>query len=150
MTLTFHCASADEIQVGTECTSHIGNTGFVSEIQSDMRDLDGAYWIGYRIQWRNKPTSASFVTLSEITIWRPGFFVFSPSSEASSVEMTEQEKKIVEMLGEVWNLFLELPVQNPTANQEFCAGIHVLQHHVAARPALRALRQSFKGVSHES
>lgn len=51
--------------------------------------------------------------------------------------MTEEEREIVEKLGDVWNLFLKLPTEHPTANLEFSAGIHVLQSHVAARPALR-------------
>lgn len=53
--------------------------------------------------------------------------------------MTDEEREIVEKLGEVWNLFLKLPVEHPTAKLEFSAGIHVLQNHVAARPALRNL-----------
>lgn len=55
--------------------------------------------------------------------------------------MTDAEKEIVEKLGEIWNLFLKLPVEHPTANLEFCAGIHGLQHHIAARPALRILNK---------
>ena len=55
--------------------------------------------------------------------------------------MTDNEREIVEKLGEVWNLFLKLPVEHPTANLEFSAGIHVLQNHVAARPALRDLNR---------
>lgn len=56
--------------------------------------------------------------------------------------MTDDEREIVEKLGEVWNLFLKLPVEHPTANLEFSAGIHVLQNHVAARATLRDLNSN--------
>ena len=53
--------------------------------------------------------------------------------------MTDQEREIVEKLADVWDLFYALPVEHQMANIEFAAGIHALQNHVAARPALRDL-----------
>lgn len=55
--------------------------------------------------------------------------------------MTDEEREIVEKLGEAWNLFCALPVEHPMAQVEFCSGIHALQNHVAARPALRDLKK---------
>ena len=51
--------------------------------------------------------------------------------------MTEQEQDIVEELGNIWNLYLKLPVEHPMAQSEFCSGIHNLQNHVAARASYR-------------
>lgn len=53
--------------------------------------------------------------------------------------MTDEERAIVEKLGDVWNMFLGLPVEHQTANLEFSAGVHALQNHVAARSAYRTL-----------
>ncbi len=53
--------------------------------------------------------------------------------------MTETERDIVVLLGEVWNLFLELPIQHPMDQQEMCAIIHSAQEKVLARPGLRSM-----------
>lgn len=54
--------------------------------------------------------------------------------------MTKGELEILEKLGEIWNLFLALPIEHPMARSEFCTGVHTLQNHVAARPAIREIR----------
>lgn len=51
--------------------------------------------------------------------------------------MTEQEREIVEKLGDIWNLFLKLPVEHPMARSEFANHVHALQSHVAARCVFR-------------
>ena len=58
--------------------------------------------------------------------------------------MTDEERAIVEKLGEVWELFLALPIEHPMARTEFCSGIHVLQRQVASRPAFRNLNKEGK------
>lgn len=55
--------------------------------------------------------------------------------------MTEAEKKVVMMLGEVWSKYLELPSEHMSDNPEFLAGIHRLQEKVLSRPARRELNK---------
>lgn len=40
--------------------------------------------------------------------------------------MIESEIKLVNMLGDVWNIFLDLPVEHQCDAQEFCQSIHRL------------------------
>jgi hypothetical protein len=54
--------------------------------------------------------------------------------------MTEQEREIVETLGDIWNLFLKLPVEHPMGRVEFAKNLHALQNHVAARCVFRQLK----------
>lgn len=53
--------------------------------------------------------------------------------------LTEQESKIVRMLGEVWNEYMKLPKEHPMEQQEFCAAIHACQEKVLSRCGRRAL-----------
>ncbi len=55
--------------------------------------------------------------------------------------MTEQENRIVDLLGEVWNQFLNLPVEHESDVREFQYGIHILQRQVMCRPARRELNK---------
>lgn len=56
-------------------------------------------------------------------------------------EVTEQEYQIVRGLGDIWNLFLELPNEHPMQNQEFCQAIHRCQDMVFARAGIRAVKE---------
>lgn len=56
--------------------------------------------------------------------------------------VTEQEKKILDMTGEVWNAFLTLPVEHPSDRDEFMRNIHALQNIILSRSAYRVLKQS--------
>ena len=53
--------------------------------------------------------------------------------------MTDDEKRIAILLGEVWNLFLTLPVEHADDTAEFRHGIHALQQMVMARSGRREL-----------
>ena len=53
--------------------------------------------------------------------------------------LTDQEKALVEKLGDVFNDFTKLPRQHPCDVGEFTQGVHRLQDMVASRPAYRAL-----------
>lgn len=53
--------------------------------------------------------------------------------------MSEQERKIVEMLGEAWNAYLLLPVEHPNDHAEMMRAIHAAQALVLMRMGRRAL-----------
>lgn len=55
--------------------------------------------------------------------------------------VTEQEARLAEQLGELWNAYLELPVERPMDRAEFCNGIHVLQGLVLKRAGRRAINE---------
>lgn len=55
-------------------------------------------------------------------------------------EVTEQERIITRMLGDVWNLFLQLPKEHPMQDTEFCMAIHRCQDMVFARSGIRAAK----------
>lgn len=52
------------------------------------------------------------------------------------------ERHIVEALGEVWKLFVLLPVEHPNDSTEFCRIIHEAQEKVLSRPARREMMQN--------
>lgn len=56
-------------------------------------------------------------------------------------EVTEKEYQIARMLGDVWNLFLELPKEHPMQDQEFCTAIHRCQDMVLSRAGTRAVKE---------
>lgn len=51
--------------------------------------------------------------------------------------ITEAEMQIVQMLGDVWNEYLKLPVEHPTEQSEFCTAIHACQDKILARTGRR-------------
>ncbi|MFA5166630.1 MAG: hypothetical protein WC449_05095 [Candidatus Paceibacterota bacterium] len=51
--------------------------------------------------------------------------------------LTTEEQTIIEMLTDVWNLFLELPELHRSDTVEFMQGIHLLQNIILARIHLR-------------
>jgi len=53
--------------------------------------------------------------------------------------LTEDEEYIIDKLGEVWNLYLMLPIQHDMEQEEFCSVMHRLQDMVASRPTYRYL-----------
>jgi hypothetical protein len=48
--------------------------------------------------------------------------------------MTDEKMKILELLAEAWNKFLELPTEHESDIREFQYGIHVLQRQVMSCP----------------
>ena len=52
---------------------------------------------------------------------------------AATDELTDQEAKIAQMLGDVWNEYLALPIEHSMEQQEFCTAIHVCQDKVLGR-----------------
>jgi hypothetical protein len=58
--------------------------------------------------------------------------------------MTEDEDKIVELLGKAWNSYLALPDQHPQDQHDMLHAIHTAQRIVMARPTLRNMKASGK------
>lgn len=56
--------------------------------------------------------------------------------------MTEQEKKVLDLLGSAVNAFGELPEMHQSDRPEFVGAIHAAQNIVLARSGLRELRGS--------
>jgi hypothetical protein len=54
--------------------------------------------------------------------------------------VTEEEYKLVVLLGDAWNAFCDLPEEHPMEREEFCAKIHDLQRAVMARTGRRWLK----------
>jgi len=55
----------------------------------------------------------------------------------SDIELTPQELKILNVLTEVQNLFVTLPIQHSSHQLEFSLGVHYLQRLVLSRPVSR-------------
>ncbi len=55
-----------------------------------------------------------------------------------------EEYRLVEMLAAVWNSYLELPVEHPQDQPEFCVMIHACQEKILARKARRDLKAWLK------
>jgi hypothetical protein len=51
--------------------------------------------------------------------------------------LTDQEMKIVNDLGNIWDEILKLPVYHTADNSEACRDIHNLQNRIMARDATR-------------
>ena len=60
----------------------------------------------------------------------------------AAAELTDQEAKVAQMLGEAWNEYLKLPVEHPMGQKEFCSAIHACQNIVLARCGVRALKST--------
>lgn len=60
----------------------------------------------------------------------------------AAAELTDQEAKVAQMLGEAWNEYLKLPVEHPMGQEEFCSAIHACQNIVLARCGVRALKST--------
>ena len=66
----------------------------------------------------------------------------------AAAELTNQEARVAQMLGEAWNEYLKLPIEHPMEQKEFCSAIHACQNMVLARCGARALK-SAKSVALE-
>ena len=57
-------------------------------------------------------------------------------------ELTDQEAKVAQMLGDAWNEYLKLPVEHPREQQEFCTAIHICQDKILGRCGRRAFQSA--------
>ena len=53
--------------------------------------------------------------------------------------MTADEKALVEMLGDAWNGFCDLPEEHPCDADEFCKAIHAAQNIILSRAGRRTM-----------
>ena len=61
---------------------------------------------------------------------------------AAAAELTDQEAKVAQMLGDAWTEYLALPIEHPMEQQEFCTAIHVCQDKVLGRCGHRAFQSA--------
>lgn len=59
-------------------------------------------------------------------------------------ELTDQEAKVAQMLGDAWAEYLKLPKEHPMEQAEFCTAIHHCQDMVLARCGRRAFHSERK------
>lgn len=55
------------------------------------------------------------------------------------MELSYEERHIVDRLGEIWNLFVALPVEHANDLPEFCRIIHEAQEKVLSRSGRRQM-----------
>ena len=60
----------------------------------------------------------------------------------AAAELTDQEAKVAQMLGDAWNEYLKLPIEHPMGQNEFCSAIHACQNMVLARCGVRAFKSA--------
>ena len=60
----------------------------------------------------------------------------------TAAELTDQEAKVAQMLGDAWNEYLKLPIEHPMEQKEFCSAIHACQNIVLARCGVRAFEST--------
>lgn len=53
--------------------------------------------------------------------------------------LTEDERRVIDLLVSAWNVFVTLPVQHPMHNQEFAHAIHEAQRLIMSRPTAREM-----------
>lgn len=53
--------------------------------------------------------------------------------------LTEAEARVAVLLGDAWNLFLELPTEHPSDRGEFLHAVHAAQSIILARPGRRQI-----------
>ncbi len=60
----------------------------------------------------------------------------------AAAELTDQDAKVAQMLGDAWNEYLKLPIEHPMEQREFCSAIHACQNMVLARCCVRAIKSA--------
>lgn len=60
-------------------------------------------------------------------------------------KFTQEEEAILRLTDEVWNRFLELPINHPREMNEMAIKIHDIQRMIISRPGFRLNQEMFKG-----
>jgi hypothetical protein len=60
-------------------------------------------------------------------------------------KFTQEEEEILRLTEEVWNRFLELPINHPMEMNEMAIKIHDIQRMIISRPGFRLNQEMFKG-----
>lgn len=60
-------------------------------------------------------------------------------------KLTKEEEEILMLTEEIWNRFLELPINHPMEKDEMAIKIHDIQRMIISRPGFRLNQEMFKG-----
>ena len=60
-------------------------------------------------------------------------------------KLTQEEKEILMLTEEIWNRFLELPINYSMEMDEMAIKIHDIQRMIISRPGFRLNQEMFKG-----
>lgn len=60
-------------------------------------------------------------------------------------KLTKEEEAILRLTEEIWNRFLELPINHPMEMDEMAIKIHDIQRMIISRPGFRLNQGMFKG-----
>lgn len=59
-------------------------------------------------------------------------------------KLTQEEEAILRLTEEIWNRFLELPINHPMEANEMAMKIHDIQRMIIARPGFRMNKEIFR------
>lgn len=59
-------------------------------------------------------------------------------------KLTQKEEAILLLTEEIWNRFLELPINHPMEKDEMAIKIHDIQRMIIARPGFRMNQEMFR------
>lgn len=59
-------------------------------------------------------------------------------------KLTKEEEEILELTAELWNRFLELPINHPMEKDEMAIKIHDIQRMIISRPGFRMNKEIFR------
>lgn len=59
-------------------------------------------------------------------------------------KLTKEEEAILRLTEEVWNRFLELPINHPMEKDEMAMKIHNIQRMIISRPGFRMNQEMFR------
>ena len=66
------------------------------------------------------------------------------SEDINPGKLTQQEEAILILTEEVWNKFLELPINHPMEANEMAIKIHDIQRMIISRPGFRMNQEMFR------
>lgn len=61
-------------------------------------------------------------------------------------KLTKEEEEILMLTEEIWNRFLELPINHPMEMDEMAIKIHDIQRMIISRPGFRMNQEIFKAI----
>lgn len=59
-------------------------------------------------------------------------------------KLTKEEEEILRLTEEIWNRFLELPINHPMEMNEMAIKIHDIQRMIISRPGFRMNKEIFR------
>lgn len=59
-------------------------------------------------------------------------------------KFTQEEEAILRLTEEIWNRFLELPINHPMEKDEMAIKIHDIQRMIISRPGFRMNKEKFR------